>query len=411
MKKLLSVLLAISCFTALCGCSEQDASNPAEIPVDYWTQNKTYGLQVENGVLTLNEEPFYQIGSNCYNLFNSGLFDNYSTNLPFKALEVLDGYDVPVVRFNCGIFEGKDLRYFEGSYREETLNLLKQVAQKAEELHIGLIPSLFWNLRSVPDYLNESLLDWGNPESETRKYMREYTKDVVNALKDYKSVFGWEFTNEGNNLCDLSAEFWMSYEGMSREKAEGMLLTSDGFIDAITDFTAEVKKADTHNRMITSGNAILRPTQYFQHVNGTMGGLDTLEEHHAMNLLFHPDGMDVVSEHNYIFEYALKEQTLSLYELMKSSVETYRKNGKVYMVGEFGIVPLEVGEKDASGTTYPRIEEMFRTMMSTGVQLSFVWNYDYSNETEYSFTQNTEYGDYVLQLLKTCNAEYKDLIS
>ena len=81
------------------------------------------------------------------------------------------------------------------------------------------------------------------------------------------------------------------------------------------------------------------------------------------------------------------------------------------MVGEFGIVPLEVGEKDASGTTYPRIEEMFRTMMSTGVQLSFVWNYDYSNETEYSFTQNTEYGDYVLQLLKTCNAEYKDLIS
>ena len=58
MKKLLSVLLAISCFTALCGCSEQDASNPAEIPVDYWTQNKTYGLQVENGVLTLNEEPF-----------------------------------------------------------------------------------------------------------------------------------------------------------------------------------------------------------------------------------------------------------------------------------------------------------------------------------------------------------------
>ena len=416
MKKLLSLIVAVVSAITFTSCSANSGetgkeSTPMETKTNYWEQNENYGLQVENGVMTLNGAPFYGIGANCYSLFNKGLHDNFSTEIPFAMLETMKEYGVPIIRFNCGVFYAKEMTYLSGTYKEESLKILKAIVDKAESLNIGLLPSLFWNIRCVPDLYGEPLVAWGDKDSKTRRHMREYTAEIVNLLKDSKAVFGWEFGNEVNNVCDLWPQFWMDAEGMSKEDAEGMMLTSGNAIEAFEEFADIVAKNDPHGRMISNGNAILRTTQYAQHTTGTFSSVDTEEQHHRMNIDFAPGKMDVVSEHNYIFEYQLADKELSLYELMKNSVEKYRSLGKAYMVGEFSVLASDADQGNTVEEKYAKLSEMFRTMMATRVQLSFAWNYDKTMETEHSFSENEERGQYILRLLRDSNSEYREIVS
>lgn len=415
MKKFLSPIIAIVSAITLTSCSTQPTTSSqesiAETKASYWEQNENYGLQVKNGTLTLNDEPFYGIGANCYALFNKGLYSNFKTEVPFATLETMKEYDVPVIRFNCGVFYASEMYYLSGTYKDAALNILKQIVDKAEELHIGLLPSFFWNIRCVSDYVGEPLAAWGDEDSKTRQHMREYTTEIVNLLKNSKAIFGWEFGNEINNLCEIPPEYWMEAEGMSRVEANEMMMTSIDAIDAFEEFADIVSQNDPYDRMITNGNAILRNTQYAQHTTGAFSFTDTEDQHHEMNLKFAPGKMDVVSEHNYIFEYQLADGTLSLYELMKNSIAKYKTQGKAYIVGEFAVLPSDADKGDTPEDKYAKSSEMFRTMMSTRVQLSFIWNYDKNLEIEYSFNENEERGQYLLQLLKQYNQEYQEITS
>ena len=419
MKKFLSLIMAIVSAITFASCStnptdsSQDSSHESSVEnkVSYWEQNENYGLQVKDGTLTLNAEPFYGIGANCYSLFNKGLFSNFKTDIPFAMLETMKEYGVPVIRFNCGVFYASEMYYLSGTYKAKAFDILKQIVTKAEELHIGLLPSFFWNIRCASDYVGEQLAAWGDQESKTRQFMREYTTEIVNLLKDSKAIFGWEFGNEVNNLCEIPPEYWMDAEGMSRAEAEQMMMTSTDAINAFEEFADIVAENDPHDRMITNGNAILRNTQYAQHTTGAMSFVDTEEQHHEMNLKFTPGKMNVVSEHNYIFEYQLADGELSLYELMKNSIEKYKRQGKAYIVGEFAVLPSDNDKGNTPEEKYAKSSEMFRTMMSTKVQLSFIWNYDKNLEIEYSFSEKEERGQYLLQLLKQYNLEYQEIIA
>ena len=415
MKKFLSLIIAIVSAITFVSCSttppDSSQESSAEPKATYWEQNENYGLQVKDGTLTLNDEPFYGIGANCYSLFNKSLSANFKTDIPFATLETMKEYDVPVIRFNCGVFYASEMYYLSGTYKAKAFDILKQIVAKAEELQIGLLPSFFWNIRCVSDYMGERLDAWGDEDSKTRQHMREYTTEIVNLLKDSKAIFGWEFGNEVNNLCEIPPEYWMDSYGMSRAEAEQMMMTSTDVINAFEEFADIVAENDPYGRMITNGNAILRNTQYAQHTTGGFSFMDTEDQHHEMNLKFAPGKMDVVSEHNYIFEYQLADGTLSLYELMKNSIERYKAQGKAYMVGEFAVLPSEDDKGDTPEEKYAKSSEMFRTMMSTKVQLSFIWNYDKNLEIEYSFSENEERGQYLLQLLKQYNQEYQEIVS
>lgn len=414
MKRSLFFLIpfCLTCCFSACSDGGSGASNdstPITEVVDYWEQEDNYGLHVKDGFLTLGGKNFYGIGANCFNLFNNGLSDNYSTDNAYQSLKVLKDHGVPVVRFNCGVYYGPELAYYGGKAKTRYLTALAEVAEMAEELKIGLIPSFFWHIKTVPDYVGERVIDWGIATSQTRAFMTEYTTDIVNTLKGYKSIFGWEFGNEFNLQADLPIDVFLS--SMSAEDAIGMLITSEGVIDAYNAFTELVCELDPHGRIITSGNASLRNAQYNLQ-QSLSWELDTQEEHDKMNLDFHPANMNVVSEHNYFFEYDISDEsgnkvTLSLYEYMKNAVKTYRDNGKAYFVGEFGADTLEGNTPQEK---YALTEEMFRTMMSTRVQLSLVWNFDILGVTEYSFTDKDERGQYILYLLKSCNEEYQDIV-
>ena len=389
MKKLLSTFLPLCLLFGVCGCGESSKPGPSPQPTesDYWTDSARYGIYVSNGVMMLGDEAFYGIGMNYFSLFGNCIKSaGFDTSEAFKGLETLSEYGIPVIRFNCGVYYGRDLRNYAND-REGYLATLKAIADKAEECRVGLIPSFFWHWKAVPDYVGETGTSWGDENSKTVEFLRTYAADVVNTLKDSRAVFGWEFGNEYNLEADLP--------GRSDPDSD---IDAESIVTAYGIFAETVSSLDTHGRMITSGNASLREAQYHLFESKSWQA-DTQAQHDQMQAYFHSAGMDVVSEHNYFLEYKLAEGTLTLYEYMKHAVEVCRADGKGYFVGEFG------------GSTLEEYEEMCRTMMSTRVQLSLVWNFDPLGLTEHSYTESDEKGQFLFPLLKQINAEYRELVS
>jgi len=55
----------------------------------------------------------------------------------------------------------------------------------------------------VPDLVGEPVNRWGDTNSLTHKFMREYTGQVVARYVSSPAIWGWEFGNEFNLVADL----------------------------------------------------------------------------------------------------------------------------------------------------------------------------------------------------------------
>ena len=134
---------------------------------------------------------------------------------------------------------------------------------------MGIIPSFFWLIQCVSDYYREPMRAWGDETSLTRRFMREFTADMTALLKDCQSIWGWEFGNEYNLGADLpnAAENRPPlYDGSPRDASDCITLTD--IESAFGEFSEIVRENDPHDRMITSGNATLRASQYNMHAYG-----------------------------------------------------------------------------------------------------------------------------------------------
>ncbi len=366
--------------------------------LDYWQNTTHYGLVVEDGVITLNGRPYYAAGVNCYNLFNQ-CFYNVSTDKAKESLVVLKEYDIKVVRFNCGGYGYSDISYYENN-REQYLQKLREIADYAEELEIGLIPSFFWLYHAVPDYFDEPIKAWGRSDSKTIAFMKQYTTDIVEALKDSKALFAWEFGNEHNLSCNLpnAAEHTPTLPiGSSRtERSEDDYLSAKDISYAMTVFAETIRAIDDSGRMITSGNASQRPSQYHQlYYNSWVN--DTKEEYTIVTELLNPGKIDCVSEHTYFTEHSSFGEELTLEEYLSEAREIAKSLGKAYFVGEWG--------GGSQSVEYCR--DVADQIVAAGVQLSLLWNFNLEeNSVEHSFSANSDKGEEMLAIIGEMNSKY-----
>lgn len=371
----------------------------------YWKTRSDRGIHVTaEGQMTLGGKPLYLAGVNCYNLYNQCLERNAvgSVNTAKAALDILKSYDVKVIRFNCGNYDHTGITFYK-QHKDECLQLLAAIADYAEELQIGLIPSLFWLDRAVPDYFDEPIRAWGNKDSQTVAFMKEYTTDVVNYLKSYKSIFGWEFGNEFNLGCDLpnAAEHIPALPSHStrpsRDEQDYLSATDASYV--MKEFADLIQALDSDNRMITSGNASLRPSQYHQlHENSWVQ--DTQEQYAEMTAMYASDNMNTVSEHVYFTEQQTFGKMLSLNQYLSSITAICKQLKKAYFIGEWG------SDLESNITYYRNIAQ---SICNAGVQLSLFWNYNMEKGTiEHSFSANTTRGREVLNLVKEMNSWYED---
>ena len=119
-------------------------------------QDFPHGLYAEDGQLMRHGTPFRAMGINYYDCFVTSLESPETPEFVqgFKVLK--EDYKIPFVRFMAGPFAHTGWHlYVEDP--DAYFAKFDRVVEAAEEAGIGLIPSLFWYVATMPDLAGEPL--------------------------------------------------------------------------------------------------------------------------------------------------------------------------------------------------------------------------------------------------------------
>ncbi|HEX2973255.1 MAG TPA: cellulase family glycosylhydrolase [Tepidisphaeraceae bacterium] len=345
------------------------------------------GLTVNvQGVLCKDGRPYRGIGVNFFDCFVRTLRKPGDTSHD-EGFRILAEHDIPFARFMaCGFWPAEMKLYHQDP--AAYFQLMDQVVKSAEKHGIGLIPSFFWFIPTVPDMVGESCDQWGNPQSKTRQFMRTYTRQIVTRYKDSPAIWGWEFGNEYNLDADLpnAKEHRppvVPAVGTPTTRSQRDELTHAMIRDAFADFASEVQRHDPHHRLIASGNAFPRPTAWHQMTEKSWGK-DTPEQYEQMLLGDNPDPMNVISVHAY------GEVDI------KPSLAIARKAKKPLFVGEFGVL----GGDDAPSRV--AFMNMLHWVETEPVPLAAVWAFDCPDTPEWNIRLDNPRA-YQLQAIAAAN--------
>jgi inosine-uridine nucleoside N-ribohydrolase len=331
-------------------------------------QQHTPGLSVRDGALLKNGVPYRAIGVNYFDAFARTLKDHNDTSYD-AGFRVLAENGVPFARFmGTGFWPAEMKLYLED--RARYFELLDGVVRSAEKNGVGLVPSLFWHMPTVPDLVGESCDRWGNPDSKTHEFMRTYTREVVTRYRDSPALWGWEFGNEFNLPADLpnAKEHLPKIApqlGTPLTRGERDILTHAMIRTAFREFAQEVRKHD-RTRMICTGNSIPRPSAWHQMHEGTWTK-DSPEQFAEMLAGDNPDPTDTTSVHVY----------QDAADRLAEAVQAAKRCGKPVFVGEFGVQ----GEGPEATKQF---QSLLRSIEGAQVPLAALWVFDYQGQSEWN---------------------------
>lgn len=365
---------------------------PKEYALDvYWDADYSgkLGIHVSGQPLrmTLADIPMYATGVNCYNLFLQSVNSSMSTVNMEATVNVLIDEEVPVVRFAGTIYHASQMSYYTDQ-KETYFANLKKLAELCDEANILLIPSVFWQIATLPEYFDEHISAWGNTESKTYKFMIDYTKEFVNLLKDHKCIAAWEFGNEFNLAADIAIA---GYPDIS---AANIGVALKGFADT-------VKSLDPHGRLIASGHSVMRNAQWHLAYDRNWNH-DSFSQYIEMTGIMTPEPMKGMSEH--IYEEARVFSDLGELDRrgqIEQSMKAAAQLNKVFYVGEF--------TGPSGGTSAELIQDHYDTYYEKGVQISLIWNYAYLGDIEHSFKAFTREGNIAFGCMRKLNNKYRSL--
>ena len=389
---------------------------------------KTLGLcRGEGGAMLLDGRPFYGVGVNYYSLFLSALERDWDIEPSLRAMQTLKDYDCRVIRFSTLPFYVEEFGFYEQT--ERYWSTMDRVVRRAEDLKIGLLPSLFWTY-AVNDYCDEPYQSaYLDPNSKTVAFVREYTEKFVTRYRESPAVYGWEFSNErvlGSDFPDAShfRKLWDKSSRTCRDERDRVTL--DGLEAMYRLFAEAVSAADPYGRIISTGDTNPRETSYNQYAYGRFEA-DTHAEHEWVLDKINPPGITALSQHQYSYGELLDPGNVT-YPLLDyfntwESFFTYL----MQMAAKRGMATYagEVGYSHAHVENYPRItvecavrpfQEAVRAQRTTRIPLILFWNYDpeavslnpafvYDRGTgvEYSFSERSERGRRILETMREGN--------
>lgn len=334
-------------------------------------QARPLGLTISReGVLQRDGKPYRGIGVNYFNGFYRCLIGPQDGSGE-AGLHELATRGIPFARFMCGGFWPSEMSLYRTD-RREYLRRLDRFIRAAEKEGVGLIPSLFWNLNTVPDLVGESCDQWGNRASKTHAFMREYIQLIVGRYRNSPAIWGWEFGNEYNLGADLpnASDFrpaivpslgTPSTRSARDELSHAMVRT------ALKAFAEEVRKLD-RTRIIVTGNAFPRPTAWHQMTEKSWTA-DTAGQRAEMLANDSPDPNDMLCVHAY-----------EDYPRIPETMEIARTLRKPLFVGEFGVpgAPTEASRA--------RFADLLKTIETSGVPLAALWAFDNGGQDDWSVT-------------------------
>lgn len=358
------------------------------------------GLTVKDGVLTRSNKEYRAIGVNYFDLFSRTL-KNPSDKSYNQGLSQLSQANIPFARFMCCGFWPVDWDLYLND-KEAYFKLLDDVIESAAKYNVGLIPSLFWHISTIPDIVAEPMDQFANPDSKTSDFLRTYTEQVVSRYKDSPAIWGWEFGNEFNltvdlpNASDHRPPVWPNLKTASQRTARDEL-TSQQMLAACKTFARVVRKHDKH-RIIITGNSLPRPSAFHNTLDKSWTA-DTPQQFGQVLLRDNPDPFDTISVHIYPDNDSLyPAKANNINELITTIRQFSAKANKPVFVGEFG-VPASTNTE----TEKAAFKQILDSIEKQNIPLSALWVYDYPNmENHWNVTTNNNRA-YMLKMISQAN--------
>ena len=399
-------VLAIAAMAGPC-LAAASASRANETVQTYWNDSGARkGLYVERAKDDPNREPtiflaghkYRDIGMNCYDLFNCALKftdDGLRIDLSdsFATLELLKKEGIGLIRFNCGIYYSAELGASYMTDRDAYIDALRQIAARAQELDplpdVALCRRAGIFRRAAPQLGQAGQQNGRVPES-----LHDRHRHIPEGIQKHLRMGVRQRVQPARRPAPICPA---PYPGRPARLAFGTedpdwRIRGKDILYAYRTFTRIVRRLDPDRRMLLSGNAILRETQYNQYTRDRMT-IDDTKQYRKISRILNPGPIETVSEH--VYQHGRQFADLgkvSLDEQIAIAVETARSLGKVYVMGEFGAIR---GSRE-------EYVPFFEAFLKAGVQLSLFWNFSLRGNIEQSCTP-TERGPYIFELIR----EYK----
>ncbi len=316
-------------------------------------------------------------GVNYYDLFVRQLKPGTDVNMP-TGFAWLATNGARFVRFSAGGYWPSEWGLYQTN-KAEHWRRLDAVVRAAETNRIGLVPSLFWFLSTVPDLVGEPVSAWGDTNSLTIRFLRSYTREVVTRYRESPAIWMWELGNEYNLVADLpnASEHRppvVPSLGTPRARSARDELTHAMIRTALREFALEVRRHDARHP-ITSGHAFPRPSAWHQERERSWK-TDTEEQFESMLAADHPDPVNVISLRLYGEDDARR---------LEWAARAARKLGKPLFVGEFGVSGPDVP------TNREKFDRWLKLIGSQEVALSALWVFDFAaQDREWNVTPENE---------------------
>ena len=380
------------------------------------------GLTVQDGQFYKDGQPFEGVGVNYYTVLQrklgiEGNPSNLSDTSYLQGLETLAQHDIPFIRFGANGFYPSDNDLYV-NHREEYFKAFDMLVADAERLEIGLVPCLFWYFPTVPDLVDESIDQWGNPDSKTHAFMRQVITDVVGRYKDSPAIWAWEFGNEWIHEADLpGAEHgrgWTEPDhfpkpplGLAKTRTIKDKMYRKNIYVAYKAFVEAIRAIDP-TRPILSGDAMPRPSAYHNMHEGSWK-TDSIEQ---WKEIFLQDNayMDALSSHFYYFSLDDKHHDVGYMEYgpekqMEFMMKISHNSKKPLFVGEFGPQPRDKTLKEERR----QFEFLLDLMVTNKVPMSALWNFDFEHvdQGKWNITEDNHRA-YMLDALQEANRRIKN---
>lgn len=348
------------------------------------------------------------VGINYFDVF-SRLLKNPDPAGMESGLDELARRKIHFIRFMCGAFWPSEWALYRED-RAEWFRRMDLVFRAAEARGIGLVPSLCWFSACVPDLMDEPRNQWGNPDSKTIAFMRDYVTEVVARYKDSPALWAWEFGNEYSLEADLpnAAEHrpWVNVPlGTRPARGPEDDVTHDMVVTACREFAKAVRAVDPVHP-VTTGHSLPRPTA--EHFRRGETGQDSPEELVKNLLDATPDPMNLISVHVYPFDQQRRfgQEHTSYEEILRLCLEAARRAGKGLFIGEFGAPDTE---KDGGPETARKeFLAQLAAIEKTGVPLAALWVYDFPWQESFINISPANHRAWMLDELEAANARMRE---
>ena len=323
----------------------------------------------KNGQLLREGRRYQGIGVNYYDAFVRTL-ENPSRTSYVTGFRELARRRIPFVRFSAGGYWPREWSLYQTN-RADYFARLDGVVRCAETNGVGLIPSLFWQLSTIPDLVGEPCNRWGRVDSRTHQFMRTYTQEVVTRYRTSPAIWGWEFGNEYNLPADLpnAAEHRppvVASLGTPEHRSADDDVSQQDVRVALSAFAQEVRRWD-NGHFLSTGNAFPRTSAWHQ-AHGRTWTKDTPEQFAEVLRADNPALFDC-------FSVRLYEPGSDLTRL-PAAVGVAQESEKFVFVGEFGVLGPEAPE------TRQQFQSYLAALTTHQVSLAALWVYEFDGQAK-----------------------------